>query len=93
MFDELFEIIERRKNAEPTGSYTKRLMESGEDQIVRKINEESLEVILAAKCEGDQRLIEEAADLIYHLFVLLAFKDISLDQVKAELHQRHQRSL
>lgn len=92
MLDELFEIIEQRKNAEPTDSYTKRLMNSGEDQIVRKISEEALEVILAVKGEGDQRLIEEAADLIYHLFVLLAFKNISLDQVKAELHQRHQRS-
>lgn len=90
MLDELFAIIESRKMKLPEGSYTRQLMEAGEDRILRKIGEEALEVIFAAKGEGSQRLIEESADLIYHLLVLLSYKDLTLDQVKAELAARHQ---
>ena len=92
MFDELFSIIEDRKREQPMGSYTRQLLIGGEDLILRKIGEESLEVLFASKGEGDQRLVEEAADLIYHLFVLLAYKDIPLEAVKAELKERHQKS-
>jgi phosphoribosyl-ATP pyrophosphohydrolase len=90
MLDELFAIIESRKMDLPEGSYTRQLMQAGEDRILRKINEEALEVILASRTEGDQRLVEEAADLIYHLFVLLSYKNLTLDQVKTELAGRHQ---
>lgn len=89
MLDELFAIIENRKKQMPSGSYTRSLFEGGEDLILRKVGEESLEVILASKSEGSQRLIEESADLIYHLFVLLAHKGLSLSQVKEELSRRH----
>jgi phosphoribosyl-ATP pyrophosphohydrolase len=89
MLDELFAIIESRKMTLLEGSYTRQLMEAGEDRILRKIGEEALEVILASKGEGPQRLIEESADLIYHLLVLLSYKDLTLDQVKAELAARH----
>lgn len=89
MLDELFAIIENRKKQMPSGSYTRSLFEGGEDLILRKVGEESLEVILASKSEGSQRLIEESADLIYHLFVLLAHKGLSLSQVKEELSSRH----
>lgn len=89
MLRELFNIIEQRKRDRPDGSYTVQLMDTGEDRILRKVNEETFEVILAAKSESDQRLIEESADLIYHLWVLLSFKDIHLDQVEAELAKRH----
>jgi len=91
MFDELYEIIEERKREQPTGSYTCQLIDGGEDLILRKIGEESLEVIFAAKGEGDRRLVEESADLIYHLFVMLASKGISLEEIKNELKERHQR--
>ena len=90
MLDELFAIIEDRKREMPEGSYTRALFEGGEDLILRKVGEESLEVILASKSEGAQRLIEESADLIYHLFVLLSHKGLSLTQVKEELSKRHQ---
>ena len=90
MLDELFAIIEDRKREMPSGSYTRALFEGGEDLILRKVGEESLEVILASKSEGSQRLIEESSDLIYHLFVLLAYKGLSLKQVKEELSKRHQ---
>ena len=89
MFDELFQIIEERKREKPEGSYTAQLMASGENLILRKIGEETLEVLFASKDEGQQRLIEESADLIYHLWVLLSFKGIRLDQVKDELSLRH----
>ncbi|HEY9122650.1 MAG TPA: phosphoribosyl-ATP diphosphatase [Brevefilum sp.] len=91
MFDELFQIIEDRKQDKPTGSYTARLMDAGENLILRKIGEETLEVIFAAKDEGQQRLVEESADLIYHLWVLLSYKGVSLEQVKNELASRHKR--
>lgn len=90
MLDKLFAIIEERKREMPSGSYTKTLFEGGEDLILRKVGEESLEVILASKSEGAQRLIEESADLIYHLFVLLVHKGLSLNQVKDELNRRHE---
>ena len=89
MLDELFQIIEDRKKDKPSDSYTAHLMDSGENLILRKIGEESLEVLFASKDEGQQRLIEESADLIYHLWVLLSFKGIRLDQVKDELSLRH----
>ncbi len=91
MFDELFSIIEERKQNKPKGSYTCQLLDGGEDLILRKVGEESLEVILATKSEGRQRLVEEAADLIYHLFVLLAHENIPLENIKDELSKRHQR--
>ena len=89
MLDELFEIIEERKKDLPSGSYTARLMNAGENAILRKIGEESLEIIFASKDEGQQRLIEESADLLYHLWVLLSYKGITLDQVNEELKNRH----
>ena len=55
----------------------------------RTIKELTVEVILAAKSQGDQRLIEEASDLIYHLLVLLAARDLSLADIETELNHRH----
>ncbi len=92
MIEQLFEIIESRKKETPKDSYTRQLLAAGEDRILRKIGEESLEVILASKSEGDQRLIEEISDLIYHLLVLLAFKNLKLSDINAELSKRHQTS-
>lgn len=92
MFDELYQIILKRKQERPQGSYTSELLVGGEDLILRKIGEETLEVIFAAKSEGEQRLVEETSDLIYHLFVLLSYKKITLEQVKDELRKRHDRN-
>lgn len=89
MLDALFNIIEDRKKENPPGSYTCYLLNEGEDTILKKINEESFEVILAAKSQGDQRLIEETADLLYHLLVLLSHKNLTLEMVKRELSLRH----
>ena len=90
MLAELFEVIEARKADMPEGSYTAELLQQGQTQMLRKIGEEALEVILAAQGEGAQRLIEEVADLFYHTLVLLAGRDLTLDQVETELRRRHQ---
>ena len=89
MFQELFQIIQDRKQHRPQGSYTTRLMEAGQDTILKKIGEEAVEVILAASRQGKQRLVEETADLFYHIFVLLSLSAISLDEVEDALRQRH----
>jgi phosphoribosyl-ATP pyrophosphohydrolase len=88
-FDNLYEIIcQRRDNPDPK-SYTVSLMTQGEDKILKKVGEEAMEVILAAKGQGDQRVIEETSDLIYHLFVLLASRNITLEDILNELDKRH----
>lgn len=89
MLNELFTIIRSRKTEMPHGSYTAELLKKGQSEILMKIEEESSEVILAAKSQGDRRLIEEIADLIYHTFVLLAARDLSLEAVEDELRRRH----
>jgi phosphoribosyl-ATP pyrophosphohydrolase len=87
--DQLFATLQARKaNPSPT-SYTTSLLTAGEDEIVKKIGEEAVEVILAAKGQGDQRVVEETADLVYHLLVLLVSRDLSWDDIRTELKQRH----
>ncbi len=87
----LYNIICDRRDNPVQGSYTCRLLEAGEDEIVKKIGEEAVEVILAAKGQGEQRMIEETADLFYHVLVLLASRDIHPDQVMQELEKRHRK--
>jgi phosphoribosyl-ATP pyrophosphohydrolase len=87
--DQLFATLQERKASPTTTSYTTSLLTAGEDEIVKKIGEEAVEVILAAKGQGDQRVVEETADLVYHLLVLLVSRDLSWDDIRAELKQRH----
>ena len=87
--DELFTALEERKTNPTPGSYTASLLAEGEDEIVKKIGEEAVEVILAAKGQGDQRVVEETADLVYHLLVLLVSRNLAWDDIRAELKQRH----
>jgi len=87
--DDLLAILEARKKEAPEDSYTARLLAAGEDEILKKVGEETMEVILAAKGQGDQRLIEEVADLFYHTLVLLVARDMSLADVEEELARRH----
>lgn len=81
-------LQDRRDNPRP-GSYTAQLLGAGEDEIAKKVGEEAIEVILAAKGQGQQRLVEEAADLTYHLLVLLLAKGLTWESVLAELAARH----
>ena len=89
MIYQLFEIIEDRKRRPRHGSYTNSLLDSGQDRILQKLGEECVELIIAAANQGDERLTEEFADLIYHSFVLLASRNIPLEQIEQELERRH----
>lgn len=91
MLPELFAIIEDRKQHPLPGSYTTSLFNEGEDEILKKVGEEAMEVILAAKGQTNARLVEELADLYYHSLVLLAYRGLTLDDVEAELRRRHQK--
>ena len=91
MLNELFEIIEDRKANPSEKSYTASLFADGEDRICQKVGEEAVEVIIAAKGQGDERIIEETADLFYHTLVLLSAKGLTLADVEDELRKRHQK--
>jgi phosphoribosyl-ATP pyrophosphohydrolase len=80
--------LQDRKARPSPGSYTAQLLTAGEDEIAKKIGEEAIEVLLAAKGQGNQRLVEESADLIYHLLVLLVSRDLTWADVEAELARR-----
>lgn len=84
----LFELIKDRKNKMPKKSYTASLFNKGLNEILKKVGEESVETIIAAKSESKKRLIEESGDLLYHLLVLLAEKNIGLNEVIKELVKR-----
>ena len=88
MLSQLFETIQARRTSMPEGSYTAHLLASGEGEILRKIKEESLELVAAAEEEGDRRTVEELADLFYHCLVLLAARDLSLEELEIELRRR-----
>ncbi len=82
ILNELYQVIlDRKQNPQP-GSYTTQLFEKGVTEISKKVGEESIELIVAALGQSDERLVSETADLLYHSFVLLA-------QVEAELEKRH----
>ena len=87
--DTLYGVIRDRLENTTPGSYTVSLLEKGEDEIAKKVGEEAVEVILAAKGQGRQRVIEEVADLTYHVLVLLATQEIRPEEVREELSRRH----
>lgn len=89
MLYQLAEIIEDRKLRPREYSYTSALLESGQERILQKVGEECIELIIAASSQGDDRLIEEFADLLYHAYVLLASRGIRLVQVEDVLLRRH----
>jgi phosphoribosyl-ATP pyrophosphohydrolase len=90
VLDDLFATIESRKAELPEGSYTASLFthEKGENGVLEKIGEESTEAILAAKDGDREELTAESADLVYHLLVLLAMKDLDVDDLREELRGR-----
>ena len=84
----LYDLIVARKSDLPKNSYTAFLFDQGLEKILAKIEEESSEVLQAAKKESRKRLTEESSDLLYHLFVLLVQKNISLNDIIQELQRR-----
>jgi len=85
---ELEKVIAARRSASPDESYVAKLHERGMPVIARKVGEEGLETAIAALTGSDEELTGEAADLIFHLLVLLDAKGLSLDHVRAELQRR-----
>jgi phosphoribosyl-AMP cyclohydrolase / phosphoribosyl-ATP pyrophosphohydrolase len=85
----LEQVIEQRVAERPEGSYTARLFAQGPRRLAQKVGEEGVEVALAAVTEGEDKLIAESADLLFHLLVLLKSRGVSLDRVVSELASRH----
>ncbi len=96
LLQDLFKLIQERKDQRPEGSYTTYLFNSGLDKILKKVGEEASETIIAAKNvngnEGRQELSGEISDLLYHLLVLMAEREVSLQDVHAELSKRAGKS-
>ena len=90
MLNQLEAIIVDRRDNPKEGSYTNLLFNKGRAKIAQKVGEEATEVIVAALAEGRDEQIGELADLLYHALVLMADLDISLDDVRAKLAERHQ---
>jgi len=90
VLDELFAVIEDRKETLPEGSYTASLFthEKGENAVLEKLGEETTELLLAAKDDDDEEVAHESADIVYHLLVLLAMKDMDLSDLREELRER-----
>lgn len=87
--EDLMTLIESRKTERKEGSYTTYLFDKGIDKILKKVGEESTEVIIAGKAGDRQETVYELADLVYHAMVLIIEMGISLDDVKNELKSRH----
>jgi len=90
VLDDLFTVIEDRKEDLPEDSYTASLFthEKGENAVLEKLGEETTELLLAAKDDDHEEIAHESADIVYHLLVLLAMKDMDLEDLRDELAER-----
>jgi phosphoribosyl-AMP cyclohydrolase / phosphoribosyl-ATP pyrophosphohydrolase len=85
----LYKFIQQRKAELPKGSYTTKLFTGKPDRIIQKVGEEAIETVIAAKNRDKNEILNEVSDLIYHLFVMLAEQDITLDEIGQTLKSRH----
>jgi phosphoribosyl-AMP cyclohydrolase / phosphoribosyl-ATP pyrophosphohydrolase len=85
---QLYDLIATRKETRPEGSYTTKLFSEGIDKIVKKLGEEAVETVIAAKNDSSQRIVEETTDLLYHLLVTLVEKGVTLEDIREELQKR-----
>jgi len=88
VLDRLYEVLQSRKGADPEKSYTAKMYARGITKIAQKVGEEGVETALAAVAEDRDRLIEESADLLYMLLLMLAAKDIKPEEVFEVLEAR-----
>ncbi len=88
-FDRLYALLQDRKQKLPEGSYTSYLFNKGIDKILKKVGEESTEVIIAAKADDKKETVYEVADLAYHLMVMMTEMGITPDDIRKELASRH----
>ncbi len=91
MLNQLEATIAQRYAERPSGAYTTYLFEKGVDKILKKVGEESAEVIIASKNQDNDELRSEVSDLIFHLMVLLRERGLPLDDVMRELGARHNK--
>ena len=92
VLEDLYMLVESRKRDRPEGSYTTYLFDQGLDKILKKVGEESSETIIAAKNQDPADLTSEAADLLYHLIVLMVERGVALDEIRDELVSRSKKS-
>ena len=97
LLQDLYKLVQERKDQRPEGSYTTYLFNSGLDKILKKVGEESAETIIAAKNadaeEGREQLTAEISDLLYHLIVLMVEREVSLQDILTELSERAGKSV
>ncbi|MDK6028373.1 phosphoribosyl-ATP diphosphatase [Ignisphaera sp. 4213-co] len=86
--EKLYKIILDRLEKKPVGSYTAQLASKGRGYVARKLGEEAVEAIVASLSEDRKRIVEELADLIYHMLVFMAINNVSIDDVCTELEAR-----
>lgn len=91
IIQDLYNTILQRKNSKEGGSYTSYLFEKGIDKILKKVGEESTEVIISAKGTNKEEQINEICDLSYHLLVMMAELDISVEEVEEQLIKRREK--
>jgi phosphoribosyl-ATP pyrophosphohydrolase len=92
MFEQVYEVIRERKQSSPEESYVASLMTKGTDSILKKIGEESAEVIIAAKNKNRDEQIHEITDLWFHLLVLLVDQGLTLEDISKEFEKRFGQS-
>jgi phosphoribosyl-ATP pyrophosphohydrolase len=92
VLDDLYALLQQRKSADPASSYAASLYAKGTDTILKKLGEEAVETVIAAKNEDPQALVYELADLWYHTLVLMAQRNIEPQQIAAELARRSGQS-
>lgn len=85
----VYEVAVDRKQNPKSGSYTNYLFDKGIDKIAKKVGEEAVEVVIAAKNEGNEELIYEMADFLYHMTVLMVEKGVTWEDIEGELEERH----
>jgi len=88
---DLQDLIDKRKKEMPEGSYTTSLFKKGINKIAQKVGEEAVELIIEAKDENTELFLNESADLLYHLLVLLSAKGHRIEDVEAVLRERHKQ--
>lgn len=89
--NELEELLYSRKEEMPAGSYTTSMYQKGLDKIAQKVGEEAVEIVIASKNKKESETIGEAADLLFHLMLLLAEKEIPMHKVIKKLRKRHSK--
>lgn len=90
---DLFAVIEQRKEDKIEGSYTCYLFEKGIDKILKKCGEECTEMVIAAKNENREDIVNETCDLIYHMLVMLVELGVKVEDIEEELVKRTQKQL